>query len=43
MNKFIGSIEEFISKQDKKIRQKVRNKAVKKAEKNLIMNGRKLI
>ena len=41
MNKFIGSIEEFISKQDKKIRQKVRNKAVKKAEKNLIMHGRK--
>lgn len=41
MSKFIENIDDFINKQDKKIRQKVRNKAVRKAEKTLIMHGRK--
>ena len=41
MSKFIVNIDDFINKQDKKIRQKVRNKAVRKAEKTLIMHGRK--
>jgi hypothetical protein len=38
----VESLEAFINKQTNKVRQKVRNKALKNAETSLILAGRKL-
>ena len=38
----IDSLESFIEKQDIKIRQKIRNRAIRNSETNLIYAGRKL-
>ena len=40
--KGVDNIEDFIKNQELKVRQKVRNKAFKNAESNLIYAGRKL-
>tara|TARA_B110000444_G_C18675491_1_gene517265 strand:+ start:166 stop:411 length:246 start_codon:yes stop_codon:yes gene_type:complete len=40
--KVMDNVEDFIKNQELKVRQKVRNKAFKNAETNLILAGRKL-
>ena len=40
--KAMESLEDFVNKQENKVRQKIRNKAFKNAETSLILAGRKL-
>ncbi len=40
--KVVETVEEFVKKQEYKVRQKVRNRAVANAEKSLILAGRKI-